>query len=72
MLRMGSIEEGKEGKKELSKLESFIDKYNEGALDIDDIKNLSVHLSIGSIVCEGIAESEEQIEALKEQIAREK
>ena len=32
-----------------------------------DIKNLNVHLSIANLICHGIAETEEEVEALKAQ-----
>ena len=67
LLRMGRMEEGKKGQKELSKLEAFLDKYYDNSLTLEDIKDLNVHLSIGDIVCHGVAETEDQIEALKVQ-----
>ena len=68
LLRMGRSEEDGEGQAELSKLEIFLDKYRNGTLDMTDIENLDVHLSIGSIVCQGTAEGDKQIEALKTQL----
>lgn len=65
LLRMGRMEEGKKGQKELSKLEAFLEKYYEGSLRVEDISNLDVKLSIGTIKCLGIAESDEEIEKLK-------
>ena len=67
LLRMGRMEEGKKGQKELSKLEAFLDKYYDGTLTMEDIRKLNVHLSIGDIVCHGVAETEEGIAALKVQ-----
>ena len=67
LLRMGRMEEGKKGQKELSKLEAFLDKYYDGTLTLKDIEKLNVHLSIGDIVCHGIAETEEEIAGLKAQ-----
>ena len=66
LLRMGRMEEGKKGQKELSKLEAFLDKYYDGTLTMEDIKKLNVHLSIGDIACHGVAENEEQIALLKD------
>ena len=65
LLRMGMMHEGKAGQKELAKLSAFLEKYYNETLTIDDIKNLDVHLSIGDIVCHGIAETEEAIADLK-------
>lgn len=67
LLRMGRMEEGKKGQKELSKLEEFLEKYYDGTLTMEDIRKLNVHLSIGDIVCHGVAETEEGIAALKVQ-----
>lgn len=67
LLRMGRMEEGKKGQKELSKLEAFLDKYYDGTLTMEDIEKLNVHLSIGDIACHGVAETEEGIAALKAQ-----
>ena len=71
LLRMGKMEEGKRGQKELSKLESFLNKYYDGSLSMDDIRTLNVSLSIGNIICHGIAENEEQVLTLKEKISKE-
>ncbi len=49
-----------------SKLKAFVDKYRKRALTMDDIKNLDIGLSIGSIRCHGVAEGDEEIEKLKE------
>ena len=67
LLQMGRMEEGKNGQKELSKLETFLDKYYSGTLTLKDIEKLNVHLSIGDITCHGVAETEEGIVALKAQ-----
>ena len=56
LLDMGYSMEGKKGKKELDKLNRFLEKYRNKALTIDDIKNLSINLSIGMIKCEAIEE----------------
>ena len=45
--------------------EQFIEAQKQLTLTLDDIKNLDIHLSIGDIVCHGVAETEEEIEALK-------
>ena len=64
LLRMGHMYEGKAGQRELSKLEAFLQKYYDGSLSMDDIKNLDIHLSIGDIVCHSIAQTEEEIESM--------
>lgn len=65
LLRMGRMEEGKRGQKELSKLEAFLEKYYDDSLTVEDISNLDVNLSIGTIKCLGIAEGEDEITKLK-------
>ncbi len=67
LLRMGRLQEGKKGQKELDKLEAFLNKWFDESLTMEDIKNLNIHLSIGDIVCHGIAENEEAVKALKEE-----
>lgn len=57
LLRMGREEEDKKGQKELDKLESFLQKYYEGELTIDDIRSLNIKLSIGDIVCNEVTEN---------------
>lgn len=66
LLRMGRMEEGKKGQKELAKLEAFLERYHDGTLTMEDISNLDIKLSIGTIKCLGIAESEEEIAKLKD------
>lgn len=65
LLRMGRMEEGKKGQQELTKLEAFLEKYQDGTLTMEDISNLDIKLSIGTIKCFGIAENEEEIAKLK-------
>jgi hypothetical protein len=67
LVRMGRMEEGEKGQKEIDKLEAFLDKYYDGSLTMEDIKGLNVKLGIGSIVCSGIADGEKEIEKLKAQ-----
>ncbi|MBR3016774.1 MAG: hypothetical protein IKH57_06805 [Clostridia bacterium] len=67
LLLMGRGQEGKKGQKELDKLEKFLEKYHDGTLSMEDIKNLDIHLTAGDIVCHGIAENENEVEALKAQ-----
>ena len=65
LLRMGKMEEGEKGQKELTKLEAFLEKYQDGTLTMEDISNLDINLSIGTIKCLGIADGEEEIAKLK-------
>ena len=65
IVRMGRMAEGKKGQKELDKLEAFLIKYHDGDLTMEDIQNLDVNLSIGSITCYAIAETDADIERLK-------
>ena len=54
LLGMGEEYETTDGKNELLKLRSFLEKYYQGSLTVDDIKALDVHLSIGDIICHEI------------------
>ena len=65
LMRMGQEEESGEGQKELAKLQAFLDKYYDGSLTLDDIKDLNIELIPGDIVCLGVAENEEEIASLK-------
>ena len=67
LIRHGRREENREGQIVLDRLEAFYNKYMDFGLTIDDIANLDVQLSIGTIKCMGIAEGTEAIAALKEQ-----
>lgn len=68
LLQMGYRVETKKGKQELAKLEAFLNKYYNGSLTMNDIKELNIHLSIADIICFGIGETEEEVEALKKQL----
>jgi len=41
---------------DVSQLQIFIDKYEEGELTSDDIKNMNIVLAIGTIKCENFKE----------------
>ncbi len=41
---------------DVSELERFVDKFHSGDLSFDDIKNLDISLSIGTIKCTSIQE----------------
>lgn len=56
LLQMGRMEEDEDGQKELDKLETFLSKYYDGQLTIDDIKTLNISLSIGEIKCLKVTE----------------
>ncbi len=66
LVRMGRSEENAAGQKQLDKLEAFLEKYYEGNLTPEDIKTLNVKISIGAFRCLGIAEGEEEIDALRQ------
>ena len=65
LLQMGRMEGTRKDQKELDKLRAFLEKYWDGTLTMEDIRGLNIHLSVGSIVCLGIAETENEVEALK-------
>lgn len=66
LIRMGYANEtGKKGQAEVKKLESFVKKYRNEELSLEDIEKLNVHFSIGDIKCHGVARTDEEIEALK-------
>lgn len=56
LLQMGATMEPNKGKPELRKLESFLEKYYDNTLTINDIKSLDIQLSIGSIKCTDLIE----------------
>ena len=63
LLRMAQFEE--EDEEQLSKFESFLDKYHYGRLTVKDIQNLDIELSIGDIKCLGFARTQKEISELK-------
>ena len=67
LIRHGRCEEGYDGQLALDRLEAFYNKYTNFNLTIDDIADLDVNLSVGTIKCHAIAEGDEAITALKEQ-----
>ncbi len=65
LLRMGAMMEGPEGQGEIKKLRAFLDKYSDGSLTLEDIRDLDVRLGPGYIFCKGVAAMPEGIEALR-------
>ena len=65
LVRMGSMEEGPKGRKDLSKINAFLKKYYSGKLKMKDIKEFSFNLSVGSCRCIDVAEGDEAIATLR-------
>ena len=51
--------------KDTTALEDILDKYNYGELEMEDLLKLNLKLDVGSIKCLAIAETEDEVEALK-------
>lgn len=54
----------------LKQLQSFLLKYYEGSLEMTDLKNLSIKLSLGHIGVRAIAESPEEVQMLEKEYQR--
>ena len=59
LVQMAGMMGTKKDKKEIGKLVAFLEKYGGRTLTIDDIRNLDVDLSAGSLKCESLTENEE-------------
>ena len=70
LLEMGRMNERGLGQIELDKLAVFLEKYHDDTLTMEDIKNFDITLSVGSLSCLGIGETESEIKALKAQYAK--
>ena len=68
LVMMGRMEEDDAGQLGLNKHQEFIEKYRYGKLSISDIKDLNVHLSVGDLVCYGVAEGDEAVAELKKEL----
>ena len=68
LLMMGRLQEDEAGQKELDKLEAFLKKYSQRKLTLDDIRELDIKLSIGTLKCHGAVEGDEAIAALKKDL----
>ncbi len=65
LANMGRFEEKKNGQRQIKTLEDFLDKYYDGNLTIDDIKDFNVKLSIGYMKCLEIADNDMAISKMK-------
>lgn len=61
LIEMGRSQEDAAGQQSLDLLEVLYDKYQNGKLSIEDLASLKVTVSIGSILCHGIAVGDEEI-----------
>lgn len=59
-------ERSKKGKAEAKKLSEFACLCMSGEVDVDDIRNLDIDLSIGSIKCHELLEGDDALDILKE------
>lgn len=67
LIEMGRSQEDPAGQQSLDQLEVFYGKYQNSKLTVEDLAALNVSVSIGSIVCHGIAVGDEEISTLKAQ-----
>ncbi len=58
LVHMAGMMGTKKDKKEIGKLVSFLEKYGDDTLTIDDVRNLDVDLSVGALKCESLIEQE--------------
>lgn len=64
LLEMGRMEEVGRAQKELDKIENLLTAFDDDELEIEDLKGFSVFLREGSISCDAIASSEDDVEKL--------
>ncbi len=67
---MGRSMGTKKDKVVLEKLDSFLMKYYEGELTMDDLKDFSVNLSIGFIGVRAIALNSEEVKKLEQMVKK--
>ena len=67
LVRMGRFQENKKGQKELDKLEAVLDKYYDGSLEPDDLLELDISISLGTIKCACVEEGDDAVDKLKAQ-----
>ena len=76
LINMGRVYEDEAFQPQLEELNDVYYKWsehpNEGPFTIDDFKNLTVILSIGSIICLGTAETYDAVEALRKKFKKSK
>jgi len=65
LVRMGRENERGKKREEVAKLAAFYEKYCSGNLSMQDLLSLDASLSVGGIACTEIAETDEEIEALR-------
>ena len=56
LVQMAGAMGTKKDKQEIQKLIAFLDKYGAGELTIEDVKNLDLKLSVGSLKCKSLNE----------------
>ncbi len=56
LAQMAGMMGTKKDKQEIRKLIDFLEKNNSNELTVDDVRNLDVKLSVGSLKCESLTE----------------
>ena len=65
LVSMGRANEGKKGQKEVTKIASFLHLYRSGELTLEDLKNFTFNLSVGSFRCIEAAQGDEEVAVLR-------
>ena len=68
LLEMGRIQEGEKGQRQLDKLEALLEKYCSKELTLSDLDGFELSLSVGDFRCVAVAEDEDAVLQLKQQI----
>ena len=71
LARMGRMQGPKKDQKELDKLDALLEKYYADELTMEDLKKFSIKLSLGKLSVTAIAETDEEIEKIREQFTKE-
>lgn len=64
LLQMGRAMDSQSAQKDLDKIECLLNAYQEETLEMKDLRTLDVYLQSGSISCDAIAETDEDVEKL--------
>lgn len=65
LVMMGRANEGKEGQKEVTKIAAFLKKYHSGKLTLEDLKDFTFNLSVGSFQCLEAAQGDDEVARLR-------
>lgn len=70
LLRMGRVKEPAAGQKQLDILENVLYKYESGALELSDLAQIQVRLSIGTLNCLAAASDAQYVSMLTERFPK--